>query len=184
MSIDKRVIYGLRTFVFVICISVAMQAHAQEKKTVSFDAKAAGNKYTQQYAIDVGDAPDHQLRLFELIRNYGENGPVIEGVHLKQATIRGTTDYTDMNGLGSSYVIYEMDSGERIYANGHFLAHKTTGAGPESAKNAYKNLTELTVTGGTGRFIGIRGIVRAETVADVTINYNQNHTEIEYWFEK
>lgn len=139
MNLNQRAIFGLQTLLLVLSVSVGLQAHAQEKKTVSFDAKAAGNKYTQQYAIDVGDAPAHQLRLFELIRNYGEDAPMIEGVHLKQATIRGTTDYTDMNGLGSSYVIYEMDSGERIYANGHFLAHKTKGAGPESAKNAYKN---------------------------------------------
>jgi len=47
-----------------------------------------------------------------------------------------------------------------------------------------KNMTELTVIGGTGRFLAIRGIVRAETLSDNVAGINQNKSEIEYWMEK
>jgi len=152
-------------------------AYAQEKHIVAFDAPASGNKYTQQYILDVGDVPEHKLRLYELVRSYGGKDQTIEGVVLKEAVIRATSDLTDLNGLGRSYVEYRMANGDKIFARGFFLNHTL----PESSR--LKNLTELDITGGTGKFRGIRGIVRAETVADSKA-FNQNRTEFEYWFEK
>ncbi|BCL92894.1 hypothetical protein ACNRBS_15670 [Ralstonia pseudosolanacearum] len=152
-------------------------AVAQEKHVVSFDAPASGNKYTQQHILEVGDVPEHKLRLYELVRSYGGKDQTIEGVVLKEAVIRATSDLTDLNGLGRSYVEYRMENGDKIFARGYFLNHKLQGS------DRLKNLTELDITGGTGKFRGIRGIVRAETVAD-SKSFNQNRTEFEYWFEK
>lgn len=152
-------------------------ALAQEKHIVAFDAPASGNTYTQQHILDVGDVPEHKLRLYELVRSYGGKDQTIEGVVLKEAVIRATSDLTDLNGLGRSYVEYRMENGDKIFARGFFLNHKL----PSSDR--LKNLTELDITGGTGKFRGIRGIVRAETVADSKA-FNQNRTEFEYWFEK
>ncbi len=150
------------------------------KRSVVFEAPAEACRFTRQFAIEVGDAPGHELRVFELLRSYGDDAPSIEGAVLQEAWIRGVTDFTDLNGLGSSYVTYVMRNGERIYARGHFLAHRL----PESKGTGFlTNLTGLTVTGGTGRFLGIRGIVRAETVSN-NATYNRNRTEIEYWMEK
>ncbi len=163
----------------VLCcvLSASTIAVAQEKHVAAFDAPAGGNKYTQQHVLEVGDVPGHQLRLYELVRSYGGKDQTIEGVVLKEAVIRATSDLTDLNGLGRSYVEYRMENGDRIFARGYFLNHKL----PDS--NRLKNLTELDITGGTGRFRGIHGIVRAETVSDAKA-FNQNHTELEYWFEK
>ena len=152
-------------------------AIAQEKHIAAFDAPASGNKYTKQYILEVGDVPEHKLRLYELVRSYGGKDQTIEGVVLKEAVIRATSDLTDLNGLGRSYVEYRMENGDKIFAHGYFLNHKLPGS------DRLKNLTELDITGGTGKFHGIRGIVRAETVAD-TKAFNQNRTEFEYWFEK
>ena len=150
------------------------------KRRVVFEAPAEACRFTRQFAIEVGDAPGHELRVFELLRTYGDDAPSIDGVLLQEAWIRGVTDFTDLNGLGSSYVTYVMRGGERIYARGHFLAHRL----PEAeGVNLLTNLTGLTLTGGTGRFLGIRGIVRAETVSN-NVTYNRNRTEIEYWMEK
>lgn len=156
-------------------------AWAQQKQKVSFDAPATGNKYTQQHTIDVGDAPGHQIRIFELQRTYGSDAPTIEGVHVKEAWIRGTTDYTELNGLGTAYVTYVMGNGDRIYGRASYVAHSVAAA---NGKNAQKNLTAVTVTGGTGKFLGIRGIVRAETLANPVTEMNQNKSEMEYWMEK
>jgi len=38
-------------------------------------------------------------------------------------------------------------------------------------------------SGGTGKFLGIRGIVRAETSADPVSGTNENKSEIKYWME-
>ncbi|MCK4165600.1 dirigent protein [Ralstonia pseudosolanacearum] len=111
------------------------------------------------------------------MRSYGGKDQTIEGVVLKEAVIRATSDLTDLNGLGRSYVEYRMENGDKIFARGYFLNHKLQGS------DRLKNLTELDITGGTGKFRGIRGIVRAETVAD-SKSFNQNRTEFEYWFEK
>lgn len=173
--------FSVRSVLMVAGLFLAASAaYGQPKQIVSFNAPASGNKFTQQYTIDVGDAPGHQLRIFELVRTYSKNAPVIEGVRLKEAWIRGMTDYTDLNGLGTSYVTYVMENGDKIYAFGHFLAHRAPGAGAA----VLKNMTELTVTGGTGRFLAIRGIVRAETLSDNTAGINQNKSEMEYWMEK
>jgi len=51
-------------------------------------------------------------------------------------------------------------------------------------KNALKNIAVLTVTGGTGKFIGIRGVVRTENFADPAAGVNQGKGELEYWMEK
>lgn len=167
-----------RTSAALCCmLFVSTIAVAQEKHAVGFDAPASGNQYTQQHVLDVGDVPGHQLRLYELVRSYGGKDQTIEGVVLKEAVIRATSDLTDLNGLGRSYVEYRMENGDRIFARGYFLNHKLPNG------NRLKNLTELDITGGTGKFRGIRGIVRAETVSDAKA-FNQNRTEFEYWFDK
>lgn len=75
---------------------------AQEKHIAAFDAPASGNKYTKQYILEVGDVPEHKLRLYELVRSYGGKDQAIEGVVLKEVVIRATSDLADLNGLGRS----------------------------------------------------------------------------------
>jgi hypothetical protein len=152
---------------------------AAKRQVAAFDAPAEANRFTRQFAIDVPDAAGHQLRVFELLRTYGSGAPLIAGIALKEAWIRGMTDFTDLNGLGTSYVTYVMANGDRIHARGHFLAHRLPDG---EEKGRLKNMTGLTVTGGTGRFVAIRGLVRAETISD-NATFNQNHSELEYWFE-
>lgn len=58
--------------------------------------------------------------------------------------------------------------------------------GDAAGQHRLNNLTDLTerdITGGTGKFRGIHGIVRAETVSDAKA-FNRTHTEFEDWFDK
>jgi hypothetical protein len=43
-------------------------AAAQEKCKMSWESPASDAKYTQQLALDVGDIPGHQVRVYELHR--------------------------------------------------------------------------------------------------------------------
>jgi hypothetical protein len=156
----------------------AADAMAQEKRKVSFNSPAASTKYTQQNAIDVGDVPGHQIRVFEIQRTYGTDAPVIEGLRLKESWSRGLTDFNDLNGLGVSYNIYVLENGDRIFARGHFIAQSVASEG------SLRNLAASTLTGGTGKFSGIRGVVRTETSANPKAGMNEQKGEMEYWLPK
>ena len=159
-------------------VMAAIPAVAQEKKKVSFNSPATSTRYLQQHAIDVGDGPGHQIRVFELQRSYGSDAPVIEGVKLKESWSRGFTDFNDLNGLGLSYNIYVLENGDRIFARGNFIAQSVASEG------SLRNMAAAAITGGTGKFRGIRGVVRTETTANPKAGMNEQKGEMEYWLEK
>ena len=164
---------------FAVCATPG--AWAQDKQKALFNTPAANTKYTQQHAIDVGDAPGHQVRVFELQRTYGNDAPMIGGLRVKESWTRGMTDFTDLNGPGVSYTTYVMDNGDKIYSRGTFEAHRIAGA---DGKFTLKNLGAATITGGTGKLQGIRGMARTENFADPKAGINESKGEIEYWMEK
>ena len=41
-----------------------------------------------------------------------------------------------------------------------------------------------TITGGTGKFVGIQGMTQGTGLSDSKAGINENQTEIEYWFAK
>jgi hypothetical protein len=74
-----------------------------------------------------------------------------------------------------------MENGDRFFAKGSLTNHGMTSA---DGKAASRNLVSMAITGGTGKFMNLRGIVRAEGEANAATGYNKNHTEIEYWTAK
>ena len=74
-------------------VGIAVPASAQDKQRASFVLPAGSSKYTQQHVIDVGDVPEHKLRVYELQRTFPENGPVLEGSRLTELWIRGISDF-------------------------------------------------------------------------------------------
>ena len=159
-----------------VALCAAFGAFA-EKQKVTFDVPAASTKYTQQHTIDVGDAPGHQVRVFELRREYGKDAPMIEGVRIKETWTRGHTDFTDLNGLGTAYTVYVMDNGDKVFTRTSFIANSMGGG-------ELRNMGASTITGGTGKFQNIRGIVRSETRSNPSAGMNSTKGEIEYWMEK
>jgi len=165
----------------LVALGVPASASAQQKQKVSFSVPAESTKYTQQHMIDVGDVPGHQVRVFEILRSYGKNAPQIDGQRLKESWTRGMSDYTEFNGSGYIYSTFVTESGEKIYARGTTTAQAAATGG---SKSAMKVLAVQTITGGTGRFAAIRGIVRIENVSDIVAGTNASNGELEYWMEK
>jgi hypothetical protein len=96
-----------RCSVFTLAVTVALglvvaipagDASAQEKQRVSYKVSAENTKYTQRLFIDVGDAPGHQVRVYEVHRTFPSNPPLINGVKLVESWTRATSDYTDNDG--------------------------------------------------------------------------------------
>jgi hypothetical protein len=154
-------------------------AVAQEKQRVSFKTGAENAKYTQQLFIDAGDVPGHQVRAFELHWALPSNPPVIiNGVKLTEAWGRGTTDYTEGNGPGAGYFVYMLENGDKFFARWNLAAQKLAESGKSNATLAG------TITGGTGKFSGIRGLVRQVSTFDPKAGFNESQWDIEYSIEK
>jgi hypothetical protein len=158
-------------------VSPSGSAAAQEKQRVSFKAAAANTKYTQQHVIDVGDTPGHQVRVFEIHRTYPGNPPVINGVKLAETWSRAVSDYTDGNGLNPGYTVYVLENGDKFFTRYNCVA---TNAG----EGKVNTNCVAQITGGTGQFVRIRGVVRSANTADPKAGFNENQSEIEYWMEK
>jgi hypothetical protein len=164
----------------LLCLGAALtagNATAQEKQRVSFKTIAENSKYTQQLFIDVGDTPGHQVRVYELHRTFPSNPPVINGVKLVETWTRATSDYTDGNGTNTGYTVWVLESGDKFFARQNAVAQKSV-----SGKS---NATSVSsITGGTGKFAGIRGLVRQVVTIDPKAGFNQSQCDIEYWMEK
>jgi hypothetical protein len=163
----------------VIGLCAIGSAVAQEKQRVFFKTGAENAKYTQQFFIDAGDVPGHQVRAFELHWTLPSNPPVIiNGVKLTEAWGRGTTDYTDGNGPGTAYIVYVLENGDKFFSRLNLIAQRS----PESGKSNGTNVG--TITGGTGKVSGIRGVARQLVVFDPKAGFNETQWDIEYSIEK
>jgi hypothetical protein len=164
----------------ILIASNATEVRAQEKQKLSFKTTTAGGKYTQQTAIDVGDIPGHQVRIYELRFTYTAEAPTFEGVKATESWSRGLSDYTDGTGHANGYGVYILQNGEKIFSR--FTLVTQTVVGPNGSKrSAYTSVG--TLTGGTGRFRGIRGMLRTSGTTDFKTAPMQQ-TEGEYWIEK
>ncbi len=152
-------------------------AIAQQIQHASYKTSAENTKYTQQHIIDVGDAPGHQVRIFEIHRTYPSNAPVINGMKLAEQWTRAMSDFTDNNGPATIYATYVLENGDKFFVRAS-LVSQSTGGGKLS------NLTSGTITGGTGKLAGIRGIVRTSGTAEPKAGINETQTDIDYSIEK
>jgi hypothetical protein len=174
---NRRSMLSLTAFGLIgLCATAA--AAAQETQTVSFKVPAENAKYIQQLFIDVGDVPGHQVRVFELRWSIPSNSPVINGVKLTGFTARATTDYTTGNGAGTGYIAFEMENGDKFFSRITIVAQNAGSSGKSTAT------TVGPITGGTGKFSGIRGIFRQVATFDPKTGFNEAQSDIEYRMEK
>jgi hypothetical protein len=163
----------------LLCLAVALPGSnvlAQQKQRVSIKAPAENTKYTQQLNIDVGDVPNHIVRVFELHITFPTNPPVINGVKVVEGWARGVADYRDGNGPDPLYLVYVMDNGDKFFA-------QTAGVVQRSTDKLAATQVGY-ITGGTGKFAGMQGIVRTSGNFDFSTGFNESQTDIEYTIGK
>ena len=147
----------------------------QQKQKVSYKIGAENTKYPQRHTLEVGDQPGHTLSLYEIHRVFGGNAPVVNGLKLKETWTRGYGDYLDFNGLTMNYQIFVAENGDRF-----FVSSKTMGHADAAGKRTTMSVGEI--TGGTGKFAGMRGMTRAQGASDGKRGFNETSAEFEYWF--
>jgi hypothetical protein len=64
----------------LVLLRLGSNAFASRSNEFLLKAPAESTKYTQQLNIDVGDVPNHIVRVFELHYTFPTNAPVINGV--------------------------------------------------------------------------------------------------------
>ncbi len=157
-------------------------AWAQQKQKVTYQVSAENSKYVQQQVIDVGDMPGHQVRIYEIQRTFPKDGPKFEGVRLVETWSRGFSDYIDLNGPSTVYSVYVLENGDKFFGRVDLISR----AGAAVADGSRKSTATVTgvITGGTGKFLGMRGTIRSSVAADIKAGVNATQTEVEYWMGK
>jgi hypothetical protein len=157
----------------LLSLALTGNAFAQQKEQASFKATPENSKITQGMNIDVGDAPNHIIRVFEVHRTYPSNAAIIAGLKLVEEWNRGLTEFAAAgHGSGNMHIIYVMENGDKMFARSVNVIE------PASGKFTAKGVG--TITGGTGKLAGAQGVVRSTTTFDPKTGYNDGQTEIEY----
>jgi hypothetical protein len=151
-------------------------AIAQEKQRVSYKTSAANTKYMQQLNVDAGDTPGHIVRVWDLTRNHRDASIIINGVKLVEDTARGITDIIDGNGTATFYSVFIMENGDKFFARS---VQSSTGE-----SGTITLLAAGPITGGTGKFEQIHGVVKSSGKFNVTSGFNEVEATIEYWIGK
>src|SRR5262249_1127878 len=81
-TMKRSTTLALVTFA-LLSFALTGNAFAQQKEQASFKATPENSKITQGMNIDVGDAPNHIIRIFEVHRAYPSNAAVIAGLKLR-----------------------------------------------------------------------------------------------------
>ena len=159
----------------------AASAAAQEKTRLSFTIPASLTKYTAQHTIAVGDVPGHEVRIFAITRTLGADAPSIGGVKVAEIKSVGYSDYTDLNGPGTSYQVITLANGDRIFARASIVSHNL--AWTDASKKGAENRVSGPITGGTGKFAAIRGTWRNASYFDPRTGSNESRFDVEYWIQ-
>ena len=167
--------------VALIALAGVRTPAAAEPRSVSYDLAAAVTRYTKEYRVEVGDALRHELRLYDLKREFGATAPVFDGLRATESRERGTADLLDQNGRESGYVVYVLEDGNRVF--GRYEGTVRTRRWPDGSRH-YDIHGTIELTGGTGRFGSIRGRLRVWQALDPGADSNQGAVEGEYWFER
>ena len=141
-------------FVPALAICLAIPAAAQQKQTISVNRTTADSRYTQEHIIDAGDIPGHQVRIYEINWTYKKGELAFDGVDVKEAWTRGTSDYTNWSGPAANYTTYVLEDGNKVFSKSTVTSQRTANA--DGSKNLKFTAVENLV-GGTGRFAGIKG---------------------------
>jgi len=158
----------------LICAAAlfASNASAQQMQKVTIKAPAENSKYVLQQNVDVGDAPNHIMRIYDIHRTYPTNPPVIAGLKIVEESDRGVADYTDGNGNSTFYSVWTAENGDKFFTRGSLVT--------QSAAGKLTATSSGVITGGTGKFAGIHGVFRGLANFDPKAAFNEAQSELEY----
>jgi hypothetical protein len=167
---------------FALAAFCAFGADAQEKCKLKSEYPGSTATYTQEHAIDVGDVPGHQIRISEAHRTFPKDAePNCEGLKTTEKWARAFYDYTDGNGRTWGYTVSVLENGDKIFSK--YDGTVETFIDSDGSKKRIITAIEI-YTGGTGKYVGIRGLSRNTSKVDLGKKAVQASYDSEYWFQK
>jgi hypothetical protein len=129
---------------------ISSQTVAQQKQQVSFTIPGENIKFTVSQNVDIGDAPNHFVRLFETHGVVPDNTLSINELKIVEIISRGVGEITDGHGGSSSeFLVFVAENGDKLFSRNNVVVRRVSGkltstwAGP--------------ITGGTGKLANIQG---------------------------
>jgi hypothetical protein len=169
-------IKAITAIISLMALSMAISldiAVAQERQHLMFNTSAENSKYTEKTEnLELGDMPDHILRVFEIRRSYPDGGPVVNGIKIKESWVRGTGDRTGGIGPITQYIEFVMENGNKFFARMDGIVESSSGKGTATIAGR--------ITHGTGKLATIQGTILEMAKFDIKIGSNENRTEIDY----
>jgi hypothetical protein len=169
--------------VITVCLVGSGLGWAQDKHKIQFVNLPKNTTFNKQYRLKAGDVPGHYVRIFEIHRRYPHDPPKFNGVSVTEQWDRGYSDYTDTNGRAWWYITYFLENGDKIYAREDGTSTTQTKQG-SSDSSISKFAGVITITGGTGKFKGIRGLLQSRISFNPETGFSIGKHTGEYWFEK
>jgi hypothetical protein len=158
-TIARIVMALLAVSLSVSCVSVSCVV-AQPKQQVSIKFPLQNLKFESHQSIEVGDVPNHIVRVFDLHYTVPNNNvPLINGLRLKEVWQRGTADIAEGVGTTSSYFLYLMENGDKFFVRNEAIIQR-------AANGKIASLGIGHIFGGTGRLESIQGTTRNATTFD------------------
>ena len=178
---EKRRINLTLGIFFVASIGAASgEVLAQQKYRIT-QPPASTSQYLQQHAISVEDFPQHQIRVYEIRFEYPKKDFSIAGVLVKETIVRGISDYVRFSGPFTTYVVYTLEDGNKVFGRG---AGTSMMAKDANGNDVVKFSSVENFTGGTGRFKGIRGQLHSIGQREVVAKTVTQDLSGEYWIEE
>jgi len=160
---------------------VAPGALAQQKfKNAPLDPDMV-TKYTEQHTFEVGDMPGHQIRIASLHTKFSDKAGGYDGVKPVESNGWLASDYVSGSGRFNVYTVILMANGDKVYSRTDGVSQTSIGT-DGGRKTSFSTVT--TITGGTGRFATLRGIIRATGVTDLKTGTSNTSSGGEHWFDK
>jgi len=127
-------------------------ALAEQKQQVSFHVPDENAKFIASQNVEVGDVPNHIVRVFEVQNRLPNSTPAINGLKPVELWNRGTGELTEGIGSSTGYFMVVMENGDKFFARAATVIHNMSGK--------ITATTVARIVGGTGRLAGIEGTVR------------------------
>jgi len=149
-----------RTVIALLAVSLSVSSVvAQTKQQVSIKIPLQDLKFGVHQSIEIGDVPNHIVRVFELHYAVPSNAPLINGIRLKEVWQRGTADIADGVGTTSSYFSYHMENGDKFFVRNEAIIQR-------AAAGKIASIGIGHIFGGTGKLESIKGTTRNATTFD------------------
>ena len=115
-----------RIVIALLAVSLSVSSVvAQTKQQVSIKIPLQDLKFGVHQSIEIGDVPNHIVRVFELHYAVPSNSaPLINGIRLKEVWQRGTADIADGVGTTSSYFSYHMENGDKFFVRNEAIIQR------------------------------------------------------------